>query len=110
MNIYLNSAKELQTVYGFGTSACWWAQACEDEKTQNEIAELLYGKSGLNLNIYRYNIGEGFDENNCRVDNPWRRTESFLLFDRETEACVWDFTRDKNAVTIMKKCLASSPE
>lgn len=105
MKIYLGSAKELQTLYGFGTSACWWAQAVGDAKTQDEIAELLYGESGLKLNIYRYNIGAGYDKDNCRVENPWRRTQSFMLFDRETEACVWDFNRDKNAVAVMKKCL-----
>lgn len=106
MKLYLSVAKELQTLYGFGTSACWWAQACEDEKTQNEIAELLYGSSGLGLNIYRYNIGGGYDEDNNRVANPWRRTESFLVYDRESEASFWDFGRDKNAVEMMKKCLA----
>ena len=106
MKIYLNSAKKLQKLYGFGTSACWWAQACGDEEVQNEIAELLYGNSGLKLNIYRYNIGAGFDENNNRVENPWRRTESFLVYDRESEASFWDYGRDKNAVAVMKKCLA----
>ena len=106
MKLYLGSAKEMQTLYGFGTSACWWAQACGEEKTQDEIAELLYGDSGLKLNIYRYNIGGGYDEDNCRVENPWRRTESFLVYDRESEVSFWDFNRDKNAVTVMKKCLA----
>ncbi|MCR5207851.1 MAG: hypothetical protein K6C14_05170 [Eubacterium sp.] len=105
MKLYLNSAKELQKLYGFGTSACWWAQACGDSKTQDEIAELLYGDAGLKLNIYRYNIGGGFDEENNRVSNPWRRTESFLVYDRESEVSFWDFERDKNAVTVMKKCL-----
>ena len=95
MKLYLNSAKEMQTLYGFGTSACWWAQACGDEKTQNELAELLYGDSGLKLNIYRYNIGGGYDEENNRVENPWRRTESFLVYDRESEASFWDFEREK---------------
>lgn len=106
MKLYPKSAKELQTLYGFGTSACWWAQACGDGKTQDEIAELLYGDSGLKLNIYRYNIGGGYDENNNRVANPWRRTESFLVYDRESEVSFWDFSRDKNAVEVMKKCLA----
>ena len=106
MKIDLTQAKPLQTLCGWGTSACWWSQYCEDEATQNELSELLYGESGLKLNIYRYNIGGGFDETNCRVDNPWRRTESFMLYDKEKETTSWDFSRDKNAVTMMKKCLA----
>ena len=106
MKINLYSAKRLQTLYGWGTSACWWSQAVSDENTQSELAELLYGNSGLRLNIYRYNIGGGFDKDLNRVQNPWRRTESFMLYDREKETVSWDFTRDKNAVSVMKKCLA----
>ena len=106
MKLELNNLERLQTIKGWGTSACWWAQSISDEKTQDEIAELLYGDSGLRLSIYRYNIGGGYDEELNRVENPWRRTESFMLFDREKEECSWDFSRDKNAVTVMKKCLA----
>lgn len=106
MKIDLKSAKKLQTLKGWGTSACWWSQYCKEESTQNEIASLLYGREGLGLNIYRYNIGGGTDENNCRISDPWRRTESFMLFDRETGERRWDFSRDRNAVAMMKKCLA----
>ena len=77
MKITINEANELQPVYGWGTSACWWSQNVSDEKTREEIAKYLYSKDGLALNIYRYNIGAGYDENNNRVDNPWRLTESF---------------------------------
>ncbi len=105
MKINLRQARKMQTLYGWGTSACWWAQACGDELAQNEIAELLYGGSGLKLNIYRYNIGGGFEEGNCRIENPWRRTESFMLYDREKEEESWDFSRDANAVAVMKKSL-----
>ena len=106
MKINLQNAKPMQTLKGWGTSACWWSQAVGDEKTRSELAELLYGDSGLKLNIYRYNIGGGFEEGNCRIENPWRRTESFMLFDREEEEASWDFSRDKNAVDMMKACLA----
>ena len=105
MKLQLSNAKEMQTLKGWGTSACWWSQYCGDEKTQDEIASLLYGSEGLGLNIYRYNVGGGTDPDNFRVKDPWRRTESFMLFDREKEETSWDFSRDKNAVAMMKKCL-----
>ena len=105
MRINPSQTKRLQTVKGWGTSSCWWSQYCTDEKTQNEIANLLYGDGGLKLNIYRYNVGAGFDPENFRVKDPWRRTESFMLFDREKEETSWDFSRDKTAVEMMKKCL-----
>ena len=106
MHIDLNNPRRMQTLKGWGTSACWWAQACGDEDAQNALAELLYGDGGLGLNIYRYNIGGGFEEGNCRIENPWRRTESFMLYDREKEEESWDFSRDANAVAVMKKSLA----
>ena len=105
MKIDLREAKKLQTLKGWGTSACWWSQYCADEKVAEEIAELLYGDSGLGLNNYRYNIGGGTDPENCRVSNPWRVTESFYKFDKEKETGEYDFTADKTAVDMMKRCL-----
>lgn len=105
MEINLNFAKDMQTVKGFGTSSCWWSQYCTGEAAQ-KIAELLYGNSGLHLNIYRYNLGGGTDENNCRIANPWRKTESMYVFDRETEEGYYDWSLDKTAVDFMKLCLS----
>lgn len=105
MKINLNQAKKMHTIKGWGTSACWWSQYCKDEKTAEEICDLLYGEDGLKLNIYRYNVGGGTDEENCRVANPWRKTESFYVFDKEKEEGYYDFSRDKTAVDIMKRCL-----
>ena len=85
MKIDLRETKKLQVLKGWGTSACWWSQYCADEKAAEEIAELLYGDTGLGLNIYRYNIGGGTDPENCRVTNPWRVTESFYKYDRQKE-------------------------
>lgn len=105
MKINLKEAEKLHALKGWGTSACWWSQACPKGETADKIAHLLYGSDGLNLNIYRYNIGGGTDMNNYRVENPWRITESFLQYDRETEKFNWDFSKDSNAVNMMKKSL-----
>ena len=105
MDVNLKKAKKLHTIKGWGTSACWWSQACPKGETADKLAQLLYGDDGLRLNIYRYNIGGGTDKDNCRVSNPWRTTDSFLVYDRETEESHWDFSRDANAVNMMKKSL-----
>ena len=107
MKINFYSAQPLQTTKGWGTSACWWSQACKDPETQDKIINLLYGKDGLGLNIYRYNVGGGTDETNFRVPDPWRRTESMMLFDKQKEETSWDFSRDATAVQVMKKALAT---
>lgn len=108
--IDFNGAKEKQTLLGFGTSACWWSHKIPSPEMAEEIAELLYGESGLGLNIYRYNIGAGWDEKNCRVDNPWRRVESFYIYDNDNEdehyhGGGYDWERDKTAYNFMKLCL-----
>lgn len=105
MEINLTNAKKMQVLKGFGSSSCWWSQFLKDEKSQEEISELLYGDSGLKLNIYRYNIGGGTDEENFRVSNPWRRSESMYVFDREKEEGYWDFSLDKTAKEVMRRCL-----
>ncbi|MEU6799419.1 RICIN domain-containing protein [Streptomyces neyagawaensis] len=46
---------------GWGTSLVWFANATGDYPPQirEKLAKLLFGESGLNLNIARYNIGGG---------------------------------------------------
>ncbi len=104
MQIKLTNAKRLQTVKGFGTSSCWWSQYCGGEAAK-EISDLLYSKDGLNLNIYRYNVGGGFDESNNRIENPWRRTESLYEFDKEKEEGKFNFENDRTAREFMDMCL-----
>lgn len=105
MTVNLKNPAQLQTLKGWGTSACWWSQYCRNPETAEQIAELLYSKTGLGLNIYRYNIGGGTDPSNCRVTNAWRRTESLYTFDREKECGKYDFSLDSSAVAMMKRCL-----
>lgn len=105
MIVNLKNPAEMQILKGWGTSSCWWSQYCRDLETAKEIAELLYGKTGLGLNIYRYNVGGGTDPDNCRVTNPWRNTESLYTFDREKECGKYDFSLDRSARDMMKLCL-----
>lgn len=102
MKINLSSAKKINELKGFGASACWWSPQISDEKTASEVAELLYGDNGLKMNIYRYNVGGGYEKGNVRVENPWRVIESFMNKDGSFN---WD--ADKNAVNVMKKALAT---
>lgn len=106
MKTDFKALSKLQTISGFGTSSCWWSPHCTGEKTQNEIADLLYGDDGLKLNIYRYNVGGGYDKNNCRVTNPWRVVDGFIKYDSEKETREYDFSADAAAVEMMRKCLA----
>ena len=106
MTIRLNENKKHQTFDGWGSAACWWAQKTPDEETRNEIARLLYSKEGLGLNIYRYNVGGGYDPDKERVENPWRRTESFYYYNKENGRWEYDFTRDANAQAMLDAALS----
>lgn len=113
MKISFDKTQARQTVKGYGASACWWSQNISREKTAAEICSLLYGADGLGLNIYRYNIGAGWDENNCRVENPWRRCESFYTADESEDAQTsgrYDFSRDKNAYAFLKRCIGTTAD
>ncbi|MDI6101818.1 RICIN domain-containing protein [Actinoplanes sp. NEAU-A12] len=46
---------------GWGTSLAWLADATGGypDEIRNKLADMLYGPTGLNLNIARYNIGGG---------------------------------------------------
>lgn len=110
IKVDFKTAKERQSLLGFGTSACWWSHKIPSEEMMQELADLLYGENGLGLNIYRYNVGAGWDKNNCRVDNPWRRVESFYQYDDDNEdefyhGGGYDWERDKTAYSFMKFCI-----
>lgn len=47
------------TFSGWGISLCWWANIEYPESIKKLLIELLFGKSGLGLNVARYNLGGG---------------------------------------------------
>lgn len=105
--IKINPYEQYQTFEGFGTSSCWWAQTIDDEKEADEIARLLYDdKTGLGLDIFRYNIGAGEADNpESRIADVTRRTESFYVLNKDTGKYEYDFTRDKNARMVLDKAV-----
>ena len=81
---------ERQTMGGFGASSAWIYQELgvpELEETADRAIKMLYGDSGLQLDIFRYNIGGGSADE--ALDDTWpynnagfdqgRRAESFFI-------------------------------
>lgn len=63
-------AQRLQETEGWGVSLCWWARMCgtwSDAKL-DQLITWLVSPTGLNMNIFRYNIGGGDDPNNTHCD------------------------------------------
>ena len=106
--IMVQPKKAQQTFEGWGTSACWWPQMVEEEALAEEIAQALYGEDGLNLDIYRYNVGAGENDNpESRIWERARRTESFYCLDPVSGKYEFDFSRDANARRMLDKAVAA---
>ncbi len=131
LRISVNLSEEEQTVQGFGASMAWTFQrigANATEEVKEQITEMLYGESGLKLNIVRFNIGGGSADSN--LDNvvpysnpsfdPDRRAESFFMAENFLDAddatvkaafadeSNYDFeTRDAGALEMLDRALAT---
>ena len=84
-----------QTFTGWGTSLAWWANVLGGWSAPNrsKIADLLFDpKSGLGLNVVRYNLGADDGHNACSADmRPGADVPSF-----STGPGTYDWTRDAN--------------
>lgn len=98
----IDKSTSYQTIEGFGASAAWWAQDVGGWDNLDEIMNLLYGdEEGIGLNIYRYNLGAG-SENDDNIPDWHRRAEDFLdensnIFDAST----YDWNADANALNAL---------
>lgn len=97
-----------QEITGWGTSACWWAQVAGESENAEELTKLLFSKEGLGLNIFRYNVGAGEKDNpNSRLHrDSWRSSESFLVYNEETETYEYDWNKDAGARKILDLALS----
>lgn len=112
----LDPTRRLQTMEGWGVSLCWWANMCgkwSDEKI-DEIVDWLVSPTGLNYNIFRYNIGGGDDPQNrhCTLHHMGRgkglRAEMEGFKDSTAGPYVW--SRDEAQRKIMLKIRQRRPD
>ncbi|WP_052440892.1 glycoside hydrolase [Streptacidiphilus anmyonensis] len=76
-----------QTISGFGASGAWWPidLASFSSSVQNQVGDLLFTNSGIQLSQYRYNIGGG----GAGVTTSDRAPQTFL-----TSTGGYDWTKD----------------
>jgi len=83
-----------QTIHNFGASDAWSAQFVGENwplEKREQIADLLFSTEmdsaghpeGIGLSAWRFNIGAGSARQgeDSGIDDPWRRSESFLSAD-----------------------------
>jgi O-glycosyl hydrolase len=80
-------SRPLQVMAGFGASGAWWPNDLVNfaPAVQQQVANMLFGSSGIGLSVYRYNIGGG----GAGVTNPVRAPQTFLV-----QPGTYDWTRD----------------
>jgi O-glycosyl hydrolase len=91
LEITLRPSTVYQTIKGFGASDAWSTQFVGKNwplTKRTKIADLLFSDAfdandnpiGIGLGQWRFNIGAGSSSQggNSGIDDPWRRTESFM--------------------------------
>jgi O-glycosyl hydrolase len=70
------SADAAQAMDGFGASGAWWPNDLVrfPVSVQEQVADLLFASTGIDLSVYRYNIGAG----GVGVTDPTRAVQSPL--------------------------------
>ncbi len=115
-NYLVSAADRRQVNEGWGVSLCWWANMCgkwSDDKI-DQIIDWLVSPTGLNYNIFRYNIGGGDDpENrNCTLHHMGNgkglRAEMEGFKDSTEDSYHWD--RDAAQRKIMLKIKEKRPD
>lgn len=91
----LDNQTQYQTIEGFGTSGCWWAQDVGKWDNIEEIMDLLYDtEKGIGLNIFRYAVGAGLPS---RASDSWRRSPTVEVSPGE-----YDLSKDAAAIKVFK--------
>ena len=105
-----------QTHEGWGVSLCWWAGQCGkwDDKKIDQLVDWMVSPTGLNWNVFRYNIGGGDDPQwtNCTEHHMGSgkglRAEMEGFQDERGGAFHWE--RDEAQRKIMLKIKEKRPD
>lgn len=102
-----------QTMDGFGASGAWWPHDLDNfpAAVQERVAHMLFSPSGIDLSVYRYNIGGG----GVGVTDPTRAVPTILkapgVYDWSADAGGMRFLRLAHAdgVPILEGFVNSAP-
>jgi O-glycosyl hydrolase len=90
------SGTPAQSVQGFGASGAWWVNDLANfaPAVQQQVGDLLFGPQGLDLSVYRYNVGGG----GVGVTNPPRAPQTPLV-----SPGVYDWSKDPGGTTFVRQ-------
>lgn len=103
--IIISNQNLKQTIEGWGTSLCWWANMLgkwEDEEKVNQVCDLLFNsEKGLGMNIVRYNIGGGENPPNLANLRVGANIPCYL-----NEHNQWNWNADQGQRKILKTAIS----
>lgn len=116
LHYVVNPAVRRQAIEGWGVSLCWWARMCGgwSDKQIDQLVDWLVSPTGLNFNIFRYNIGGGDDPQNAHCtkhhmgSGKGLRAEMEGFQDERGGDYIW--TRDEGQRKIMLKIKEKRPD
>ena len=113
ITVKIDKRERWQTIEGWGSSLCWWAHMCGrwDEDRVDKLLDLITSKDGLNMNIFRYNIGGGDDPSHIgghMVEGKGKRAE-MEGFKALVDA-PYDWSADEGQRNIMLKIKQRRPD
>ncbi len=95
-----------QVLEGWGVSLCWWANVeggrCTDAQLKQFCDYLTDPVNGLNMNIFRYNIGGGDDPSHTHLP-----ASSAMPGFKDSPTAAYNWTRDANQRRVAKQLIAS---
>ena len=104
--VAIDPATKNQVMEGWGVSLCWWANVeggrCTDAQLKQFCDYLTDPVNGLNMNIFRYNIGGGDDPTHTHLPSS-----SAMPGFKDSPTSAYNFTRDANQRRVAKQLIAS---
>lgn len=101
----INESTTYQTMEGFGASGAWWAQDTGSWDNIDDITALLYNKNtGIGLDIYRYNLGAGSNDD-AQLYEVGKRARCFLQSDG-----TYNWNNDPGAMATLASVQKNNPE
>lgn len=102
----VDPAIKYQAIEGWGGSLCWWANIMggySDSKIKTVCDWLTDPVSGLNMNIFRFNIGGGDDPTHTHMRGDGGNMPGY----KASATASYDWTQDENQRKILQQLIAS---
>lgn len=104
-SILVDPAVKYQNVEGWGGSLCWWANIMGGYSDNDvlKICDWITDPQGLNMNIFRFNIGGGDAPDHQHMRGDGGDMPGYKL----SETAPYDWTRDANQRKITQQLIQS---